>query len=163
MTVFSRNHVIAALALGATALVASPVLAGEVTGNLNLNVAVQSNCSFDVLSDISFPTYTAGGGVINGSTIIETLGCPDGTVVKVNGGLNYANDVRRMKNGQSEDFLRYRVLATSFDDWSASGEALPAPDFDGKAMITLRGQVFAGQWAVSGNYSDTLVITLDFP
>ena len=163
MTVFSKHHLAAALALGAAALVASPALAGEVTGNLELNVAVQSNCSFDTLSDIDFPNYTAGGVTINAATTIETLGCPNGTLVRVNDGLNYLNDARRMKNGASEDFLRYRVLRNLSDDWSSDGELLPDRDLEGKSSIMLRGQIFAGQWAVSGNYSDTLVITLDFP
>jgi len=166
MTVFSKHHLAAALALGAAVFVVAPAFGQGLTGNLSLNVTVNSNCALVNNPSIGFNAYTSGSdNLSSGTATIQVSGCPEGTLVMLGEGANFEDNFRRLKKDDGNEFLNYKIFSDNYTtEWSTDGVPLSAPDqFDGSASILVRARVEPTQWISPGTYSDTLVITLQFP
>jgi len=157
MTVFSRNHLTAALALGTAALAASPTAADEA---LTIKVAVANACSVES-GTIDFGTYYRGqSGDKTASHNINYTSCPAGTIFKLSFGNNASGTQRQMEGpGLLEYNLYYNADLTGL--WDNDGYTLPeSAELSG--TIPVYGMIPGGQTAATGNYTDYVEINLQF-
>ena len=157
MTVFSRTHLTAALAIGAAALVASPAVAQQL---LTLQVTVANACSIES-GTIQFDTYYSGQQAALGAEgeIIYT-GCPAGTTVILGTGEGtYAQ--RIMLNGSN--VLQYSLFKESnyTGDWQPDGLTLSESEA-GSGTIPVYALIAGQQSVTAGEYVDNVQITWSF-
>ena len=160
MTVFSRTHLTAALALGAAALVAAPALAQQTdTDTLSLNVVVQNSCSITGTT-INFGTYTSNQpDHLDAEGTLDYQDCPaDATVTLSGGGFGNVND-RRLMNGSNT--LRYELFQDSArsDAWAANAVTVPAA---GSGSMIVYARINNQQAVQAGSYADSVQITITF-
>ena len=157
MSVFSRQQLVVALALGTTALAASPAVAQQL---LTLQVTVANSCSIES-GTIQFDTYYSGQQAELGAegAIIYT-GCPAGTTVILGTGEGtYAQ--RIMLNGSN--VLQYSLFKESnySGDWQADGLTLSESEA-GSGTIPVYALIAGQQSVTAGEYVDNVQITWSF-
>ena len=158
------------LALGATSSVDATVQ----TANLSVTASVSASCTI-ATSPVAFGAYDPlSANVTNplNGTGTVTVTCTSGasTTITLDQGLNPntgstdAAPARRLTDGSSH-YLTYALYqdsarGTVWGNTSPTGE--PVSGTGTANAVTVYGQVAAGQSAVVGNYSDTVVATVTF-
>jgi spore coat protein U-like protein len=131
-----------------------------VTNNCTISTAALAFGSYD-------PVVAHASANLDGSgTVI--VACTKGAVATVGLGLgsNASGSTRRMTNGASE-FLTYELYqdAGRTTVWGNAGAGLYSPGAAPSKTarnFTVYGRVAANQDVVAGNYSDTVVATVNF-
>ncbi|WP_198022842.1 spore coat U domain-containing protein [Methylosinus sp. LW3] len=138
--------------------------AATVTTTFTVSANVTSLCEVSALPML-FGNY---GGVLNQTTSALTVSCTNGTPYNVglNQGLYGASTTtRQMKAAGSSALLNYSLFQNSgysinWDDvapgW-VSGTGTGAPQ-----LLTVYGQIPAGQFSTPDAYSDTITVTVNF-
>jgi spore coat protein U-like protein len=152
------------------ALLALPAIgmAQTSTNNLTVTAVVQAACSVDAAA-LAFGTYDPNAALDQNSTI--TVRCTQGATfwLGLGAGLNAAA-TRQMTDGTS--FLGYELYRSALDRTSGTvwdnldpgaGSHVTAGLAGYSAYtVNLYGRIPAGQWVPAGNYSDTVVMTVNF-
>jgi len=168
------NRVLGLAAIGGTALVVavlgSTASAATATANLNVSATVTNNCTIST-TPLTFGSYdpvVANASAHLDGTGTVTVACTKGAAATVGLGLgsNATGSVRRMADGGT-NYLTYELYqdAGRTTVWGDSGTALLSPGAaPSKAPrnFTVYGRVAANQDVPAGNYSDTVVATVNF-
>jgi len=151
----------------------SPVVAATATANLQVTVNVNNNCTISSTA-VTFPNYdpiitdTTDPDDSNGGAV--TVTCTKGTVAHIGLGLGASpsGTQRRMKNSGT-DYINYQLYQNSgrttvwgndSNTWFTPNPAA-APDKNPRTF-TVYGRIPSGQDVPAGNYSDTVVATVNF-
>lgn len=140
--------------------------AGTAPATLTVQATVVDLCSADNAT-LNFGTVNPTSGVVLPTTGLINVTCSLLTpfTVGLGDGLYASSGARRMKRSGSTDYLNYSLfkdllMTTRFGDTGSSDRAagaglglLPTP-------ITVFGTIAAGQSAQSGDYSDTVQVTV---
>lgn len=143
--------------------------AATATANLGISATVTSNCTISTVA-LAFGNYDPVGANLatdldsNGTV---TVACTKGSTATIGLGLggNPSGNVRRMTDGA--DFLTYELYQDSNHTtvWANAGAGLLSPAAaPSKAPrdFTVYGRVQANQDVAAGNYSDTVLATVNF-
>ena len=160
MTVFSRTHLVAALALGATALVASPVLAQQTfTNQLIMQAEVQGSCSVEGAT-LNFGTYTRNQTQpLEEATTISFTDCPVGSRVTLDAGGASGPLFRRMTNTNGGQ-LNYNLYTNADRQTIWPADVATAPQIDANGEMTVYGRIPANQDSIPGSYINNVIITV---
>lgn len=158
---------LALLSVGAaTLLVTGRVQAATANANLAVSANVIASCLVTA-GTLAFGDYdpTAANPVDQAGTF--NVACTKGTAptIGLNNGQNFSSGSRRMTNGT--EFLSYELYKESdrTNVWGNAGGAavtLPAATSNAVQQQTVYGRVPAAQDIGTGNYVDTVVITVTF-
>jgi spore coat protein U-like protein len=163
----------AAVTAGAATIIgaylAAPSSAATATANLGVSATVTSNCTISTAA-LAFGNYDPVGANLaadldsNGTV---TVACTKGSTATIGLGLgaNPSGSVRRMTDGT--DFLTYELYQDSNRTtvWGNAGADLlspPAAPSKAPRNFTVYGRVVANQDVAAGNYSDTVLATVNF-
>ena len=154
MTALSRNHLIAALALGSAALLGSPAHAEVLT----LQVQVANNCSVTAAT-LDFGVYESGqASTLHSNIEITYSGCPITTRISLDQGVR---GNRRLASEDSDDLLAYSLTDINQEIWGSGEDAKKVPT-SGSGTMTLFGQINGNQSAAFGTYTDSVQMTVSF-
>jgi spore coat protein U-like protein len=153
----------------AIGLAADDAAAQTATANLAVSATVTNNCTIST-APLNFGSYdpvvTHAATPLDGTGTV-TIACTRGAAATIGLGLglNASGSTRRMSNGT--EFLAYELYKenTHADVWGNAGaQLLSAGAAPSRAPrnFTVYGQVPANQDVISGNYSDTVVATVNF-
>lgn len=159
---------------GATmcAVIAAPtsVQAATATANLSVTATVINNCVISTAA-VAFGNYDpvgANAAADLDATGTVTIACTKGSTATIGLGLgsNASGAVRRMTDG-SGNYLTYELYQEVAETtvWGTAGGALLSPvAAPSKAArnFTVYGEVAANQDITAGNYTDTVVATVNF-
>ena len=140
------------------------------TASLTVTANVTKNCTI-ATSPLNFGAYDPVGAhataPLDGIGTI-TVTCTRGAVAKVglNAGANAQGTTRRMTSGATE-FLTYEIYqdtghATIWGDTADTALDVPAAPNINPRTYTAYGRINAAQDATVGNYTDTVVATVNF-
>jgi spore coat protein U-like protein len=168
----SRSRILLYLSAAGVLLVHShqPVQAASATANLSVGATIVNNCTIST-TPVGFPAYdpveTHATNPDDSTAGSVTITCTRGTAPTIGLGLgqNRAGSQMRMTDGTN--YLNYALYkdAAHASVWGDSGSHLyspgPAPS---KAPRTyaVYGRIPGGQDLPAGNYSDTVVATVNF-
>ncbi|VWX37430.1 Spore Coat Protein U domain protein [Limnobacter sp. 130] len=157
------------LAVASLGLITGSAMAATATGNLNVSAVVADYCELGTTSvSLNLGSYvpTAQSSM---SAAIQVR-CTVGTAANV--GLGYGSNAsgtnRRLKHAtDSTVFLSYELYKPDGTTiWQAPGEA-GVVTFTGNGSsqgFNVTGKIPSNQWSIkTGNYSDTVLITVTFP
>ncbi|HPO36233.1 MAG TPA: spore coat U domain-containing protein [Syntrophales bacterium] len=141
-----------------TFFVAGTLMAATATSNLNVSANVVAKCSIQSVTDIAFGEYDVTSSSPTDAAGDMTFKCTKGTSFKT-----YITGTRQMSNGT--DNLTFQLYSdpgrsTVFpSDNSGSSE-----NASSSAPITknIYGRIPAGQDVSVGQYTDSLVITVNY-
>jgi spore coat protein U-like protein len=148
----------------------STLLGQTATSSLTVTASVSKNCTITT-APVNFGPYdtvaanaTAPLDGIGTITVTCTKGAP--AKVGLNAGANAEGTTRRMSQGAAE-YLNYEVYkdsghATVWGDTADTALEIPAAPNRNPRTFTAYGRVPAGQDATVGNYTDTVVATVNF-
>jgi spore coat protein U-like protein len=158
------------LSLAVLTLISVPAFAGQATANLNVSASVSAVCTISTAA-VAFgaydPVVTNAAAALNGTGTV-TVACTKGASATIdlgNGG-NLSAGSRRMTSGP--DFLNYALYkdAARTQVWGtglAGGATLTYNSATKAATnLTVYGTVPGGQDVTVGNYSDTVVATINY-
>ena len=151
---------------------AGPAPAGAQSNSASLTVSanVTKNCTITT-APVNFGAYDPV--VANATTALDAIGtitvtCTKGAAAKVamNAGSNAQGTTRRMSASASE-FLNYEVYRDAartvvWGEGDANSLDIPAAPSRNPRTFTAYGRVAAAQDATVGNYTDTVIATVNF-
>ena len=138
--------------------------------SLTVSAVVVKNCTITT-APVNFGAYDPVAA--NATTPLDGIGtvtvtCTKGAVAKVglNPGSNAQGATRRMSQGAAE-YLTYELYkdtghATIWGDTADNALDIPAAPNRNPRNFTVYGRVAAAQDAAVGNYTDTVVATVNF-
>jgi spore coat protein U-like protein len=147
----------------------SPLLADSSSTSLNVTATVGSNCTIST-NPLAFSAYDPvvahASSNLDGTGTV-TIICTKGAVTSVglDLGANSSGTTRRMTNGS--DFLTYEIYkeAARTNIWGNSGANLldtgTAPSKAARSFSAF-GRIPSAQDVGSGNYTDTVIATVNF-
>ena len=142
-----------------------PAQAGTATTSFNVTATVEAACTVSA-TDLSFGTYTATGGALDGSSSV-TVTCSSGAAYQVGLGEGMGTGAtaaaRRMTSGTNQ--LRYGLYqdAGRGTVWGTGAGAAAAGTGSGAAQtLTVYGRIPGNQMVPAGSYADVIVVTVDF-
>jgi spore coat protein U-like protein len=160
--------VVAGIAVLATA--ATHLSAQTATASLTVSASVTKNCTIST-APVNFGGYDPVAA--NATAPLDAIGtvtvaCTKGAVAKVglNAGGNAQGTTRRMGQGTAE-YLIYEIYkdtghATVWGDTADTALDIPAAPNRNPRTFTAYGRIAAAQDASVGNYTDTVVATVNF-
>lgn len=135
------------------------------SGNLGISATLQATCVISV-SPLAFGTYT---GVVSNATATITITCTKSTAYNVGldvGQGGNATSAQRILTGPSGTAVGYTMSqnAAHTINWGPTvGSDTVAGVGTGAAQtLTVYGQIFAGQYAVPGAYSDVITAAVTY-
>lgn len=159
--------IVAALGVAAVMVMTPATVSADTqTANLSVSATVVSSCVISSGS-LSFGNYdpTSSSNVDQSASF--NVACTKGTSATVGLGLgaNASGSTRRMTNGA--DHLSYELYKESgrTNVWGNAGGdlvSLGAAASNGNQSLTVYGRITGSQNVGSGNYSDTVVMTVTF-
>ena len=149
--------------------VSTPMFAATATANLPINATVAANCTISTVG-VNFGAYDPIG--VNAAANLDQTGtvtvtCTKGSGLSIDLGLgaNASGATRRMNDG-SGNFMTYELYSdngrTTVWGSGASGLAIAAAPSKAARNYTVYGRVPSGQDVSAGNYSDTVVATINY-
>jgi spore coat protein U-like protein len=148
----------------------SSLLGQTATSSLTVTASVSKNCTIST-APVNFGAYDTVAA--NATAPLDGIGtitvtCTKGAVAKVglNTGSNAQGTTRRMSQGAAA-YLTYEIYkdtghATIWGDTSDTALDIPAAPNRNPRTFTAYGRVPAAQDATVGNYTDTVVATVNF-
>jgi len=170
-----KKALVGALALAATALVATPAFGGAATQNVAVTATVINNCTITT-TPVAFGNYDplAASPDNNSGTVVIT--CTRGAVTNVTlGDGNNFNVTRRMNAGAN--FLNYELYqppstvpgtACTYASpvrWGLAGAQIFNPGVAPSKLArtyNVCGQIPAGQDLAAATFADSVVATVNF-
>jgi len=140
------------------------------TASLTVSASVTKNCTIST-APVTFGAYDPVAA--NATAPLDAIGtvtvaCTKGAVAKVglNAGANAQGTTRRMGQGTAE-YLTYEIYkdtthATIWGDTADTALDIPAAPNRNPRTFTAYGRIAAAQDAAVGNYTDTVVATVNF-
>ena len=168
-----RRILIVLVAIAAFSAVSHAVLHAQnatATASLTVSANVTKNCTIST-APVNFGAYDPVAA--NATTPLDAIGtitvaCTKGAVAKVglNPGSNAQGTTRRMGQGTAE-YLLYEIYkdSTHANIWGDTADTaldIPAAPNRNPRDFTVYGRVAASQDAAVGNYTDTIVATVNF-
>jgi spore coat protein U-like protein len=169
-----RVKTVAVVGVGAVIAVAglgfTTANAATATANLGVSATVTNNCTISTVA-LAFGSYDPV--VANASTNLDgtgtvTVACTKGSTATIGlgAGANASGATRRMGDGAT-NFLTYELYQDSSRStvWANSGTGLLSPaaaPSKAARSFTVYGRVASDQDVPAGNYSDTVVATVNF-
>jgi spore coat protein U-like protein len=169
-----RKIISAALVAGV--MTAGAAHAATATATFAVTATVQATCSTTATA-LAFPTYTPGGGAINGSSVVSVK-CTQGTpfTVALNGGATTGGTVAQRLMGEAGNTLQYQLYTTGgtggyttvWGDGTGTSktQAGTGAGLATATALTVYGQIpdsVANQAAVpSTAYADTVTVTVTY-
>ncbi len=162
--------IVAAAGIAFAGIGSTRAKAATATANLSVTASVTNNCTISTVA-LAFGSYDPV--VANASANLDGTGtvvvaCTKGATATIGlgNGSNYSGGVRRMGNGGSE-FLSYEVYheAARTTVWTNTGGGLlstGAAPSKAARNFTVYGRVTSNQDVPAGNYSDTVVASVNF-
>lgn len=149
------------LATGMAAALGAPAAAATQTANLGVSANIAGTCSIGVGS-MAFGAYS--GAALNG-TATFTVNCTSGIgyAISANNGNNFST-TRRLTSGAG-NFLSYSLYteATRTTTWdTTAGHTVLGSGSGADQTITVYGTIPATQSANTGNFSDTVTMTITY-
>jgi spore coat protein U-like protein len=148
----------------------STAKAASATANLGVSATVTNNCTISTTA-LAFGSYDPVGANASGNldgTGTVVVACTKGATATVGLGLggNASGSTRRMGDGGT-NYLTYELYQDSGRTtiWSDSGAGLLSPaaaPSKAPRNFTVYGRVTGNQDVPAGNYSDTVVATVNF-
>ena len=148
----------------------SRLIGQSATASLTVSASVSKNCTITT-SPVAFGAYdsvTANASAPLDATGTVTVTCTKGAVAKVglNPGSNAQGTTRRM-SGAATEYLGYELYkdttrSTVWGDTLDTALDIPAAPNRNPRSFTVYGRVAAAQDAATGNYTDTVVATVNF-
>jgi spore coat protein U-like protein len=157
-----------ALAGAAVALSAATASAQTATGNFNVRMTVTAECRLNALNDLNFGS---AGLFTSNLDQTSTLGvqCTNGTPYSIglSAGANGSSvSDRRMKNAASNDTVSYQLFldAGRTQIWGATAgtDTLAGIGTGASQTVTIHGRVPVQAAVATGNYSDTVTVTVNY-
>jgi spore coat protein U-like protein len=160
--------IVAGIAL--VAISAARLSAQTATASLTVSASVTKNCTIST-TPVNFGAYDPVAA--NATAPLDGIGtivvaCTKGAVAKVglNPGSNAEGTSRRMTQGASE-YLAYEIFkdtthSTVWGDSLDTALDIPAAPNRNPRTFTAYGRIAAAQDATVGNYTDTVVATVNF-
>ena len=165
-----------ALAVAATALMATPAFGATATANVAVSATVTNNCTITT-TPVAFGNYDplSGSANTNSGTVAITCTKNAVTTLTLGNGTHFSNPNRRM--GDGTNFMNYQLYqppstvpgaACSYASptrWgTAGGEIFTPGAAPSKATRTYNvcGEIPAGQDLAAATFSDTVVATVNF-
>jgi spore coat protein U-like protein len=148
----------------------SSLLGQTATSSLTVTASVSKNCTIST-APVNFGAYDTVAA--NATAPLDGIGtitvtCTKGAVAKVglNTGSNAQGTTRRMSQGAAA-YLTYEIYkdtghATIWGDTGDTALDIPAAPNRNPRTFTAYGRVPAAQDATVGNYTDTVVATVNF-
>lgn len=136
------------------------------TNDLTVTATVQAACSVDAAA-LAFGTYDPNAALDQNAQI--TVRCTQGANFWLGLGVGQNNTgTRRMASGGS--FLSYELYRSAADrtantvwDNADPGSTVGATNAGYQPyLVDVYGRIPAGQWVPAGNYSDTVLMTVNF-
>ncbi|KZL51280.1 hypothetical protein A2T98_02985 [Nodularia spumigena CENA596] len=153
---------------------ATPAMAGTATSNLDVSATVSASCTIST-NPLAFGNYDPIG--TNATTALDVTGsltttCGNGSssIVTLSQGSNAdvtstdADPRRRLSNGNN-NFLSYEIFTgqTMQANWGNTLNSSVVVTGTGQQVNTpIYARIPPGQSVPSGNYTDTVVATIDF-
>jgi spore coat protein U-like protein len=147
-----------------------PVAAGSASANLTVTATVTNNCSISTAA-VAFGAYDpiiANASADLDSTGAVTVTCTRGATatVALDRGSNAAGPARQLKD-TGTNVLAYELFQDAGRSavWGNAGAALlsaGAAPSKAPRTFTVYGRISGGQDVPAGNYSDTVVATVNF-
>jgi len=144
--------------------------AATATANLSATATVINNCTIST-APLAFGNYdpvSANAAADLDASGTVTIACTKGTTATIGLGLgaNASGSTRRLTDG-SGNYLTYEMYheAARTTVWGTAGAALlspPAAPSKAGRNFTVYGSVTSNQDATAGNYTDTIVATVNF-
>lgn len=168
----SRIILVGSVAVLGTAAAAwigvAPLQAATATANLSVSSTVTNNCTVSTAA-LSFGAYDPV--VANAATALDgtgtvTVACTKGATTTIDLGLgnNASGSTRRMRDGAN--FLTYEIYqdAARTTVWGTGADTFTPAAAPSKAArnFTAYGRVPANQDVAAGNYTDTVLATVNF-
>jgi spore coat protein U-like protein len=133
-----------------------------ITAPMNISATVASTCTLSA-TPIAFGTINLNGPAPSANSTL-TINCTKGTPysISANGGLNYANNTRSMKNSANTDILNYVLyivsgtqlpVNTSFTNGTGTGIA---------TTLTMYSSIPPLQNVSAGSYSDIVTLSITY-
>ena len=159
-----------AAAVCAAVAAPAPALAATATSNLSVTSTVINNCTISTAA-LAFGNYDPvnvnAAAPLDGTGTV-TIACTKGSTATIGLGLgsNASGATRRMTDGGG-NFLTYEMYqeVAYSTVWGSAGAALLSPvAAPSKAArnFTVYGRVTSNQDVSAGNYTDTVVATVNF-
>lgn len=160
-------------------LVAGTAFAGvsPQTGSFQVTANVPKSCQIQSTAPIAFGSYdslaasaldAAGSVVIRCSASVTNVYTTLDQGANAGTGSTDASPVRRMKGGSGSEFLSYQIYsdaarAVVWGNTATTGKNIAGPTVGGQDITHVTyGRVPAGQQVGSGNYADTVGVTVTF-
>ena len=165
-----RNLLVVASIVSLSALAPPGLEAQTATASLTVSASVTKNCTIST-TPVNFGSYdpvaaNATAPLDGVGTIVVT--CTKGAAAKVglNPGSNAEGTSRRMSQGAAE-YLAYEIYkdtthSTVWGDSLDTALDIPAAPNRNPRTFTAYGRIAAAQDATVGNYTDTIVATVNF-
>jgi spore coat protein U-like protein len=165
-----RIVMVLAAAAAVSAMTGHALNAQTATASLTVTANVTKNCTIST-APVNFGAYDPvaahATAPLDGIGTV-TVTCTKGAVAKVglNPGANAQGTTRRMSQGAAE-YLAYEIYkdtahANIWGDTADTALDIPAAPNRNPRVFTAYGRVPAAQDATVGNYTDTLVATVNF-
>ena len=150
-------------------MVSASSFAATATANLPINASVNANCTISTVG-VNFGVYDPIG--VNAAANLDQTGtvtvtCTKGSGLSIDLGLgaNASGAIRRMNDG-SGNMMTYELYSdngrTTVWGSGASGLAIAAAPSKVARSYTVYGRVPSAQDVSAGNYSDTVVATINY-
>jgi spore coat protein U domain-containing protein, fimbrial subunit CupE1/2/3/6 len=157
--------------LTATALLSGAAQAATVTTTFPVTATVLKTCSVTA-SPLGFGNYTPGAGAVTGSTTVSVR-CTNGTTysVALNGGTTTGGSIAQRLMANGANTLAYNLFTTSgYATIWGDGTTGVVQSGTGAGIATANSHTVYGQLpdsaanqaAVTGNFSDTITVTVTY-
>jgi spore coat protein U-like protein len=175
----TRQLYLSALAAGTLAMAPTPLFAASSpSANLSITASVAAKCVVSSTSAVAFSpydpvvTHAASGVDLDGTGTVGIKCTPgNGTSISLDSGANASGNQRRMLGpaGASSAFLNYdlysdssRTTAWGNGSNGASASTITASSNASERSFTVFGRVPKGQDVNTGNFVDTVQVTVNF-
>ncbi|HEY5995207.1 MAG TPA: spore coat U domain-containing protein [Gallionellaceae bacterium] len=162
MKISTFTRLISSILLAFLAYAPAAYAAGSATAQFNVTARVGAICSVTA-NTLSFGDYT--GLKADGVTTVS-VDCTNGLeyAVGLSDGFYLNGALRRMKHSGSNDYLAYQLFnnAGRTTIWNTSSGKVFGTGTGLPQALTVYGRIPAAQSALTGDYSDTITVTVDY-
>jgi len=149
---------------------AAVALAAPRAGVLHVSATVSTNCIIRSPVGLNFGTYkefNQDGHALKGKGKVLSIACTKGSTgvrIALDDGRHFSHNHRHMLGPKRHDKVVYEIYTTAKRNvvWNKINTVSYVPVNDQPAAITMYGRVPGKQKPPPGEYSDTLVASVDF-
>lgn len=168
----SKKTLLAFTMLASTAALAAPVNQSGDFREMNVSATVLAACSDLTVGDLDFGSVPAQDDFVDQTVdIMVTCGNGINYSIELDYGINPAGTERRMESSTPGEFVAYTVYqpdpsgaASTTTEWGAAsaGQAYAQTGTGSPQALTATGRLDLQATTVPGDYSDLVVVTINF-